>query len=124
MKKLNFDKVKIINIIVLVLAVVTCFVYAMADAKENSTLVIALFAIAAAVEIGLLLKAVPYVEYIPFLCTLIGMSVFIKLAFDEIGDVLSKANVNGLSSSWIASAILIVVTVIAAAVSTVIVKEN
>ena len=45
--------------------------------------------------------------------------MFIDLAFDEIGDILSKINMDGLSASWIASAVLLVVTVIAAALATV-----
>lgn len=124
MKKIEFGKSKIINLIVCILAAATCIIYALADAKANSPLIIGMFAVAAIVEIVLCVKTIPGVEYIAFLCTLIGMAAFIKLAFDEIGDVLSKINMNGLSSSWIASAVLIVITVIAAGVSTIFVKEN
>ena len=81
-------------------------------------------AIAAVIELILCAKQIPYLEYVPFLCTLVGMAVFIKLAFDEIGDVLSNINMNGLSTSWIASAVLIVLTVIVTALSTVFVKER
>ena len=45
--------------------------------------------------------------------------MFINLAFDEIGDILSKINMDGLSTSWIASAVLLVICMICAAVSTV-----
>ena len=124
MKNIGFCKAKVLNLIVVILAIATCIVYGMADAKVNSPFIIAMFAVAAIVELILCVKTFPYVEYIPFLCILIGMAAFIKLAFDEIGDGLSKINMNGLSSSWIASAVLIVATVIAAAVSTVFVKEN
>ena len=115
MKNIGFCKAKVLNLIVVILAIATCIVYGMADAKVNSPFIIAMFAVAAIVELILCVKTFPYVEYIPFLCILIGMAAFIKLAFDDM---------NGLSSSWIASAVLIVATVIAAAVSTVFVKEN
>ena len=124
MKNFSLDRTKIMNIVILVLAVVTGIVYARAEAKENAPLILAMLGITAIIENILLVKTIPYVEYLAFLCTLIGMAFFIKLAFDEIGDVLSKININGLSTSWIASAVLIVVTVIATAVSTIFVKEK
>lgn len=124
MKKIGFDKTKILNLVVFMLAVVSCIVYARADARENSRLILALFSLAAIVELILYVKPFPYVEYVPFLCALTSMAVFIRLAFDEVGDVLSKINMNGLSTSWMASAVLIVLTVTAAALSTVFVPEK
>lgn len=124
MGKNKFDKTKILNLIVLILSLIAFIVYSLADAKENSPLILAMLAISAVIEIILCVKRIPYLEYVPFICTLVGMAVFIKLAFNEIGDVLSKINMNGLSASWIASAVLIVLTAIAAALSTVFVKER
>lgn len=124
MGKIKFDKTKILNLAVLILAVISFIVYALANARENSPLILTMLAIAAVIELILCAKQIPYLEYVPFLCTLVGMAVFIKLAFDEIGDVLSNINMNGLSTSWIASAVLIVLTVIVTALSTVFVKER
>ena len=124
MKNIGFCKAKVLNLIVVILAIATCIVYGMADAKVNFSFYYCNVCSCGNRGIDIMCKTFPYVEYIPFLCILIGMAAFIKLAFDEIGDVLSKINMNGLSSSWIASAVLIVATVIAAAVSTVFVKEN
>ena len=64
-------------------------------------------------------KAPKYFEYPPFAAALVSVAMFINLAFDEIGDILSKINMDGLSTSWIASAVLLVICMICAAVSTV-----
>ncbi|NEG90409.1 hypothetical protein [Bifidobacterium aerophilum] len=65
------------------------------------------------------LRKIPFIEYLPFVAVLASLAVFVDLAFDEASDILSKANVDGLSDSYIASAVLLVVTVIAVAAVTV-----
>ena len=66
MKNIGFCKAKVLNLIVVILAIATCIVYGMADAKVNSPFIIAMFAVAAIVELILCVKTFPYVEYIPF----------------------------------------------------------
>ena len=103
-----------------VLSAVTAVVYALAQAWENMPAIILLLAIAAALELATIFyRKVPLLEYLPFACILVGLGLFIRLAFDEIGDVLSRINVNGLSVSWIASAVLLIVTAVVAALASV-----
>lgn len=116
MKKSKFFVADLLTAILMAAGAV---VYALANAKENSPIVIAALAVGAVVAGILLVKRIPYGEYIPFVLSLVGTAVFINLAFDEIGDILSKINLNGLSTSWIASAVLLVVSMICAAVTTV-----
>ena len=114
------NKSSILPLAAAVLAAVTAIVYAGAKARENAPLIIALLAAAAVLEVvTVAVRKAPFLEYIPFVCVLAGLAVFIDLAFDEIGDILSKINMDGLSTSWIASAVLLVVTAIAAALATV-----
>ena len=103
----------------MVLAIVTCVIYATATAKVNSPVIIALLAVGAAMELLVLIKPVSLLCYIPFIFFLLSIILFIPLAFDEVGDVLSKINMNGLSASWIASAVLILLTAVVSGVSTV-----
>ena len=107
------------DLIAVVLSVVTAIVYATAVARENSPIIIGALAAAAIVGAVLLVKKVPYVEYVPFVLDLVGVGIFTKLAFDEVGDVLSNINMNGLSASWIASAVLLVLTAVCAGIATV-----
>lgn len=116
MKKGRFFAADLLTAVLMAAAAV---VYALASARENSPVIIAAMAVGAVVAAVLLVKRVPYVEYVPFVLSLVSAAVFIRLAFDEIGDILSKINMNGLSTSWIASAVLIVVSMICAAVATV-----
>lgn len=103
-----------------VLAIVTAIVYALADAKENSPVIIGLLIVCGVLElICAFVPRVPFLEYLPFAAVLGSVGVFVDLAFDEGYDILSKMNVEGLSTSYIVSAVLLAVTVIAAAVVTV-----
>ena len=103
-----------------VLALGAAVVYALALARENSPLVIGLLLAAAVLSLAApLVKRVVFLEYLPFACVLVGLAVFIRQAFDEVGDILSKINMDGLSASWIASAVLLVLAALAAAASTV-----
>lgn len=114
------NKSSILPLAAAVLAVVTAIVYAGAKARENAPAIIILLAAAAVLElVAVAVRKASFLEYLPFVCALAGLAVFIDLAFDEIGDILSKINMDGLSASWIASAVLLVVTVIAAALATV-----
>ena len=119
MKKM-LNKSSILPLAAAVLAVVTAIVYDGAKARENAPAIIILLAAAAVLElVAVAVRKASFLEYLPFVCALAGLAVFIDLAFDEIGDILSKINMDGLSASWIASAVLLVVTVIAAALATV-----
>ena len=104
-----FKKSSLLHTITAVGMAATAIVYALAKAKENSPIIIALLAIGALLELFVASdKAPKYFEYPPF-----------AAALDEIGDILSKINMDGLSTSWIASAVLLVICMICAAVSTV-----
>ena len=120
MKK-RFFIAELVSVIVLAAAAI---VYATASARENSPVIIALLAVAAVVGVVLLVKHFPYGEYIPFVLSLVSVGLFIPLAFDEIGDVLSKINMNGLSASWIASAVLMVLGMVCTAVATTVAAKD
>jgi hypothetical protein len=107
------------NLVTLALTVITLIVYAVSVAREHSPVILAALAVAAIVNVILLCKKVPYVEYVPFALDLVSVAMFVTLAFDEVGDVLSNVNTSGLSASWIASAVLVLVNAICAAVNTV-----
>lgn len=107
------------NLTALILTVITIVVYSNSVAREHSAIIIAAMVVAAIANAVLLVKRVPYGEYLPFALDLVGVAVFVTLAFDEIGDVLSKVNMDGLSVSWIASAALIVITSICAGINTI-----
>lgn len=120
MKK-RFFVAELVSVIVLAAAAI---VYATASARENSPVIIALLAVGAVVGVVLLVKHFPYGEYIPFVLSLVSVGLFIPLAFDEIGDVLSKINMNGLSASWIASAVLMVLGMVCTAVATTVAAKD
>lgn len=107
-------------VVAAVLAIVTAIVYALADAKENSPIIIALLVACGVLEVVCaLLSRIPFLEYLPFVASLGAVAVFVDRAFDEGYDILSKMNVEGLSASYIASAVLVAVTALAAATVTV-----
>lgn len=112
-------KLKMANIAAAVLTLATVIVYSVSAAREHSPLVIGVLIAALIVEVLLMVKPIKYVEYLPFAASLVSLGMFIRLAFDEIGDVLSKINMDGLSATWTASAVLLVLTVISMAVTTV-----
>ena len=115
-----FKKSSLLHTITAVGMAATAIVYALAKAKENSPIIIALLVIGALLELFVASdKAPKYFESPPFAAALVSVAMFINLAFDEIGDILSKINMDGLSTSWIASAVLLVICMICAAVSTV-----
>ena len=115
-----FKKSSLLHTITAVGMAATAIVYALAKAKENSPIIIALLVIGALLELFVASdKAPKYFECPPFAAALVSVAMFINLAFDEIGDILSKINMDGLSTSWIASAVLLVICMICAAVSTV-----
>ena len=115
-----FKKSSLLHTITAVGMAATAIVYALAKAKENSPIIIALLVIGALLELFVASdKAPKYFEYLPFAAALVSVAMFINLAFDEIGDILSKINMDGLSTSWIATAVLLVICIICAAVSTV-----
>lgn len=115
-----FKKFSVVYFVTAVAMAVTAIVYAFAKARENSPIIIALLVIGALLELFIASgKAPRFFEYIPFAAVLASVAVFINLAFDEVGDILSKINLDGLSTSWISSAVLMVLCMILAAVSTV-----
>lgn len=124
MKKALENKAARCSLVTMLMAIVTAIVYAFADARENSPYIIAVLAIAAIIELLLIVKKIPYAEYVPFVLILVGIGIFTQLAFDEVGDVLSSVNMDGLSISWIASAVLLVLTGISAGVATVFAPEQ
>ncbi len=105
-----------LSVALFALALVNCLVYAFADARENSPLIIALLAIVAVCELVLAVKPIPYAQYVPLVLMCVAIACFIPLAFDEIGDILSKINMTGLSASWIISAALLVINAVLAAI--------
>ena len=107
-----------------VLTLIGCIVYATADIRENDPAIIACLAVAAVFALAVAIKPIKYLEYVPFILILISLGMFIPLAFDEIGDVLSKINMDGLSVSWYASIVLLVLSTIAEAVETVCRQEK
>lgn len=115
----------ILYVVTALLALSTAVVYALAKARENSPVIIGLLVAAAVLTLALVfVTKVPFLEYLPFTCVLVGLGIFIKLAFDEVCDILSKINMDGLSVSWIASAVLLAITVLVAAVSTVLTAKD
>lgn len=112
---------KILCVATAVLAIVTAIVYALADARENSPIIVGLLIACGVLEIvRVAAPKVPFLEYLPFVAVLGSVAVFIDLAFDEGYDILSKMNVDGLSTSYIVSAVLLVITLIASAAVTVV----
>jgi len=117
-------KQKMPNITACVLSLATTIVYSVSVSREHSPLVIGLLVLATLVEALLIVKPIRYLEYLPFASVLCSAVVFIRLAFDEVGDVLGKVNMNGLSATWIASAVLLVLSMIALGVTTVTAKRE
>lgn len=115
-----WNRSSVLPVAAAVLSAVTAVVYALAQARENAPAIIILLAAGAILElVTVFARKVPFLEYAPFACILAGLGMFVSLAFDEVGDVLSRINVNGLSVSWIASAVLLVITAIVAALASV-----
>ena len=88
------------------LAIAGCVTYALSGV-QGSALITVMMALAAVTGIVLCVKRVPFLEYLPVVLSLIGLAVFVNLAFNEVGAILSKANMEGLSPAYIASAVLI-----------------
>ena len=80
-----FKKSSLLHTITAVGMAATAIVYALAKAKENSPIIIALLAIGALLELFVASdKAPKYFEYPPFAAALVSVAMFINLAFDEI----------------------------------------
>ena len=79
-----FKKSSLLHTITAVGMAATAIVYALAKAKENSPIIIALLAIGALLELFVASdKAPKYFEYPPFAAALVSVAMFINLAFDE-----------------------------------------
>lgn len=124
MGKKILNRTRIFKLLTLVLSVLTCIVYRLDTVETVYLRVIALLIVTAVLELVLCIKPLKYMEYVPFICALISMGIFIRSAFDTIGAVLSKISTTGLSALWIATAVMIILTSIVAGLATVFVKED
>ncbi|MBQ8160275.1 MAG: hypothetical protein IJ083_05935 [Clostridia bacterium] len=120
MKKSKFA---VMSLVCAVLTCVCALIYAFSVSRDHSAVIIASMAVAAVCCVVLSLRKIPVAEYVPFVLTLISLAIFIRLGFDEIGDILSKNNMNGLSASWIASAVLLVLSSVCTGVNTVLAAD-
>lgn len=116
MKKTKFA---VSSLICAILSFASALVYALSVSRDHSPVIIAAMVVAGVCSLLLYWKKIPVAEYVPFVLVLVSVAVFTRLGFDEIGDILSKNNMNGLSVSWIASAVLLVLSAIANGVCTV-----
>ena len=117
-------KFSVLSVICGLLAIAAALVYAFSVSRDHSPIIIAAMALAGVCSLILSRKKLPFTEYIPFVLTLVSLSIFIRLAFDEISDILSKNNMNGLSITWIASAVLILLAGIVSGICTVAADEG
>lgn len=102
-----------------VLSLATALLYALSVSRDHSPVIIVCMILAGLCSLALCWKKVSLGEYLPFALVLVSIGVFTRLGFDEIGDILSKNNVNGLNWSWIASAVMLLVTGIGNGICTV-----
>ena len=116
MRKTRFS---VASLVCGVLSLVTALLYALSVSRDHSPIVMA-----GLCSLALCWKKVPFGEYLPFALVLVSIGVFTRLGFDEIGDILSKNNMNGLSWSWIASAVMLLVTGVGNGMCTVFAAEK
>ncbi|MCT6836774.1 MAG: hypothetical protein M3036_03875 [Bifidobacteriales bacterium] len=103
------------------IALITSLVYITSKAQGHVIAIMLFLILGALLEILLLFNpGWKFVEYIPFLSLLVAGLLFTKSGADELYAIFSKMNMEGLSTSWIVSAVLIVVTLILAGATTVI----
>lgn len=99
---------------------ITALVYLMSKALGHVTLVVVLLILGAILEALLVLSPRwRMVEYVPFICLLMAGALFTKSGADELYAIFSKMNMDGLSSSWISSGVLLLVTLILSGLVTV-----
>ena len=121
MRKTRFS---VASLVCGVLSLVTALLYALSVSRDHSPIVIVCMTLAGLCSLALCWKKVPFGEYLPFALVLVSIGVFTRLGFDEIGDILSKNNMNGLSWSWIASAVMLLVTGVGNGMCTVFAAEK
>ncbi len=121
MKKTRFSAA---SLVCGVLSLATALLYALSVSRDHSPVVIACMILAGLCSLALCRKKVPFAEYLPFALVLVSIGVFTRLGFDEIGDILSKNNMNGLSWSWICSAFLLIASGVANGICTVFAAEK
>lgn len=103
------------------IALIASLVYITSKAQGHVIAIMLFLILGALLEILLLFNpGWKFVEYIPFLSLLAAGLLFTKSGADELYAIFSKMNMEGLSTSWIVSAVLIVVTLILAGATTVI----
>lgn len=93
------------------LSVASCVTYALSGV-QGSPLILAMMALAAVVGLVLCIKRTTLLEYMPVIFSLVALAVFVNLGFNEVGAILSKTNMEGLSPAYIASAVLILLSAI------------
>ncbi len=121
MKKTKFT---VTSMICGALSLVTALLYAFSVSRDHSPIIIVCMILAGACSLALCWKKVPVCEYVPFVLVLVSIAVFTRLGFDEVGDILSKINLDGLSWSWIGSAILLIASGAANGICTVLAAEK
>lgn len=99
------------NVAAVILSVTACVTYTFSGV-HGTTMITIMMALAAVVGIVLCIKRVPILEYAPVCFSLVALSAFVTLTFNEVGAILSKINMNGLSPLYIASGVLIVLSVL------------
>ena len=117
-------KYSALSVICGLLGIAGALVYAFSVSKDHSPVIIAAMALSGVCCLILSRKRIPFAEYLPFLLSLVSLAVFIRLGFDEIGDILSKNNMNGLSVTGILSAVLILLSGIVNGICTVAASEG
>ncbi|OFQ97527.1 hypothetical protein [Alloscardovia sp. HMSC034E08] len=118
-------KIDVLSLVAMLVTGATAVCYALTTDRSHSWTVVILLALAVLTQlIHACATRIAWLEYVPFVIVLAATGLFVKLGTDEAYAIMSKVNMMGLSKLWIASAVLLGVSVLITAASTIFVKKS
>lgn len=101
-----------------IISVIYAIVYGVS--RENAGSWMLLFPILAAVlAIALSFFRIRYLEYIPFVLSIVSLSLAVFVLLDNLADIFAKNNVLGLSGAFIFALVLAIIGTLCFALSTI-----
>ena len=109
--------------VAVVLDLLACILYGIS--RENNTgaiIILLVFAMVTGVIVAV--KPFKYTEYVPFVLTAIPFGLITYILIENISQIFFKNNVIGISGTFITSFVLIILAMVACAVSLVVKHEK
>lgn len=112
-----------LTVATVVLGLLACILYGVSrENKEISVILLLVFAMAFGVLV--LVKPFTFTEYLPFVLSAASTGIMFKILLDNLADIFAKNNVIGLSGTFVASLVFVVLAMIVSACSVVFKQEK